>query len=76
MATSGGFIVGDKGVLMIDTILNKRLNEQAQELISKTTSKPIIYAINTSFHGDHSYGNMYFPKSMGNFKKYGGSNEE
>ena len=63
VATSGGFIVGDKGVLMIDTMLNKRLNEQAQALISKVTSKPIIYAINTSFHGDHSYGNMYLPKN-------------
>ena len=62
VATSGGFIVGDKGVLMIDTMLNKRLNEQAQALISKVTKKPIIYAINTSFHGDHSYGNMYLPK--------------
>jgi glyoxylase-like metal-dependent hydrolase (beta-lactamase superfamily II) len=62
VATSGGFVVGDKGVLMIDTMLNKRLNEQAQELISKVTDKPIIYAVNTSFHGDHSYGNMYLPK--------------
>jgi cyclase len=62
VATSGGFIVGDKGVLMIDTMLNKRLNEQVQALISKATDKPIIYAINTSFHGDHSYGNMYLPK--------------
>ena len=25
VATSGGFVVGDKGVLMIDTMLNKRL---------------------------------------------------
>lgn len=63
VATSGGFIVGDKGVLIIDTMLNKRLNEQAQALIRKVTSKPIFYAINTSFHGDHSYGNMYLPKS-------------
>ena len=63
VATSGGFVVGDKGVLMIDTMLNKRLNEQAQALISKATNKkPIIYAVNTSFHGDHSYGNMYLPK--------------
>ena len=61
VATSGGFIVGDKGVLMIDTMLNKRLNEQAQALISKATDKPVIYAINTSYHGDHSYGNMYLP---------------
>ena len=61
VATSGGFVVGDKGVLMIDTMLNKRLNEQAQALVRKVTDKPIIYAVNTSFHGDHSYGNMYLP---------------
>ena len=63
VATSGGFVVGDKGVLVIDTMLNKRLNEQAQALIGKATHKPIIYAVNTSYHGDHSYGNMYLPKS-------------
>ena len=62
VATSGGFVVGDKGVLIIDTMLNKRLNEQAQALISKVTDRPIIYAVNTSFHGDHSYGNMYLPE--------------
>ena len=62
VATSGGFVVGDKGVLMIDTMLNKRLYEQAQALIKKATDKPIIYAVNTSSHGDHSYGNMYLPE--------------
>ncbi len=62
VATSGGFVVGDKGVLMIDTMLNKRLHKQAQDMVHKETDKPIIFAINTSFHGDHSYGNMYLPK--------------
>jgi glyoxylase-like metal-dependent hydrolase (beta-lactamase superfamily II) len=62
VATSGGFVVGDKGVLMIDTMLNKRLYDQVQALISEATDKPIIYAVNTSFHGDHSYGNMYLPE--------------
>jgi glyoxylase-like metal-dependent hydrolase (beta-lactamase superfamily II) len=62
VATSGGFIVGEKGVLMIDTMLNKRLNAQAQDLIKLATDKPIVYAVNTSFHGDHSYGNMYLPE--------------
>ncbi len=75
VATSGGFIVGDKGVLMIETMLNKRLNKQVQNLIKKATKKPIIYAVNTSFHGDHSYGNMYLPKNTKiiqhiNAKKY------
>lgn len=62
VATSGGFVIGDKGVLIIDTMLNKRLSNQAQKLIRKVTKKPIIFAVNTSFHGDHSYGNMYLPK--------------
>ena len=63
VATSGGFVVGEKGVLMIDTMLNKRLNAQVQKMIAEKTGKPIIYAVNTSFHGDHSYGNMYLPDS-------------
>lgn len=62
IATSGGFIVGEKGVLMIETMLNQRLNSQVKDLIIAETDKPIIYAINTSYHGDHSYGNMYLPK--------------
>ena len=62
VATSGGFVIGDKGVLIIETMLNKRLNTQAQNLVSKETDKPIIFAVNTSFHGDHSYGNMYLPE--------------
>ena len=63
VATSGGFVIGDKGVLMIDTMLNKRLNAQVQNLVSRVTSKSISFAVNTSFHGDHSYGNMYLPQS-------------
>ncbi|WP_281544396.1 MBL fold metallo-hydrolase [Grimontia sp. SpTr1] len=62
VATSGGFIVGDEGVLVIDTTLNERLNKQLQGMIAVETKKPIIYAVNTSFHGDHSYGNMYLPE--------------
>lgn len=62
VATSGGFIVGDKGVLMIETMLNERLYKQATALITKATDKPLNFAVNTSFHGDHSYGNMYLPK--------------
>ena len=62
IATSGGIIVGDKGALIIDTMLNKRLNLQIQHLVKAKTEKPILYAVNTSAHGDHSYGNMYLPK--------------
>jgi len=64
VATSGGFIAGEKGVLVIDTMLNERLNKQVQEIVKQKTGKPIVYAINTSAHGDHSYGNMYLPEAV------------
>jgi cyclase len=62
-ATSGGLIVGTQGALLIDTMLNQRLNQQVQDLSRKLSKMPLRYAINTSAHGDHSYGNMYLPAS-------------
>ncbi len=62
-ATSGGLIVGTRGALLIDTMLNKRLNDQVQALGQQLGGKPLLYAVNTSSHGDHSFGNMYLPAS-------------
>ncbi len=62
-ATSGGLIVGNKGALLIETMLNQRLNRQVLDLSRKLSSKPLIYAVNTSAHGDHSFGNMFLPMS-------------
>ncbi|KAF2329020.1 MBL fold metallo-hydrolase [Flavobacterium daemonense] len=61
-ATSAGFIVGEKGVLLIETMLSKRLYDQLYKLIRSVTPKPIIYAVNTSDHGDHCFGNYLLPK--------------
>ncbi|MES2324776.1 MAG: MBL fold metallo-hydrolase [Pseudomonadota bacterium] len=62
-ATSGGLIVGSKGALLVETMLNKRMNQQVQDLSRKLGGKPLIYAVNTSAHGDHSFGNMFLPAS-------------
>lgn len=62
-ATSGGFIAGSKGVLLIETMLNERLFQQATALVKAHVSGEILYAVNTSAHGDHSFGNMYLSKS-------------
>jgi glyoxylase-like metal-dependent hydrolase (beta-lactamase superfamily II) len=61
-ATSAGFIVGEKGVLLIETMLSKKLYDQLYKLIRSVTDKPIVYAINTSDHGDHCFGNYLLPK--------------
>jgi len=60
-ATSGGFIVGDKGVMLIECFLNKRLFDQEMKLIRSVTNKPILYAVNTSDHGDHCFTDYLLP---------------
>lgn len=60
-ATSAGLIVGSKGALQIDTMLNRRLFDQVEKLGRQVTDRPLLYAVNTSFHGDHAYGNIYLP---------------
>jgi glyoxylase-like metal-dependent hydrolase (beta-lactamase superfamily II) len=63
-ATSAGLIAGDRAALVVDTMLNKRLSAQLQALVKRSTSVPLAYAVNTSAHGDHSYGNMYLPRDV------------
>ncbi len=62
-ATSGGFIVGRDGVLLIDTMINRNLANQLLALVAERSAAPIQYAVNTSYHGDHSYGNQFLPEA-------------
>jgi glyoxylase-like metal-dependent hydrolase (beta-lactamase superfamily II) len=62
-ATTGGFIIGEKGVLLIEVMLTKRLYDQEIKLIRSVTNKPILFAVNTSDHGDHCFGNYLLPAS-------------
>ncbi len=63
-ATSGGFVIGDSGVLLVESMLNRQLFCQMISLVREQTDKPITYVINTSSHGDHSYGNTFLPAGV------------
>lgn len=63
LATTSGIIMGSRGSLVVDTMLNKRLADMVLSEARRLTKGAPTYAVNTSYHGDHSYGNMYFPKS-------------
>jgi glyoxylase-like metal-dependent hydrolase (beta-lactamase superfamily II) len=63
VATSGGFVVGKDGVLVVESMLNRRLANQMLALVREKSKKPIAYVVNTSYHGDHSYGNQFFPRT-------------
>jgi cyclase len=62
-ATTGGIIVGEKGVLVVETMVNAKLANQVLNQVSGLTTKPIRYVVNTVYHGDHYYGNYLFPSS-------------
>ena len=64
IATTAGFVIGKNGVLVVESMLNQRLNTQLFDLIAAETDQPVIYLVNTSYHGDHSYGNQYVPENV------------
>lgn len=55
-----GFVVGDRGVLLIDTRINPFTARQLEAAVKSVTEKPITHVVNTHFHGDHTFGNQVF----------------
>jgi len=62
--SNGGVIVGENGVLVVDSKMNEESVSQTIIAIKNVTDEPIKYLINTHSDGDHIMGNRYFPKSL------------
>jgi len=58
---NAGFVVGSKGVLVIDAHISVAMAIQIQERVREVTDKPIRYLVNTNYHADHTFGNCAFP---------------
>ena len=59
--TNAGIIIGDDGVLVIDSL---RVPSYARDLIAdvrRITDKPVKYLVDTHSHWDHAWGNEEFP---------------
>ena len=51
------FLVGDNGVLVVDTGLNSREGEKLLAEIRKISAAPVRWIVNTHYHPDHRGGN-------------------
>ena len=57
---NAGFIVGDGGVLVVDTFFTPVAAEELIAEIASKTQQPVRYAVNTHYHLDHTGGNQVF----------------
>ena len=53
-------IIGENGVILIDSGGSDEVGGQLAKTIAKITPKPITHVINTHHHGDHHLGNIVF----------------
>lgn len=58
---NAGFVVGEKGVLVIDAHIDGKMAEQIISAVRSVTNKPILYLVNTNGYADHVFGNYAFP---------------
>ncbi len=59
--TNAGIIVGDDGVLVIDSLRVPSFGRDLIHDVRHITDKPIRYLVDTHSHWDHAWGNEEFP---------------
>ena len=59
-AANAGIIIGDEGIIVVDTLVSAKEAKRFLQDIRAISDKPIRYVINTHYHLDHSFGNAEF----------------
>lgn len=59
---NAGIVVGEKAVLVVDTLISEKDGERFLADIRKVTQVPVKYVVNTHYHLDHAWGNSAFDK--------------
>ncbi|MEU6586512.1 MBL fold metallo-hydrolase [Nocardia sp. NPDC046763] len=61
---NNGVIIGRDAALVIDAGINATVSHQIQDIVGNLTDRPLRYLVNTTYHGDHTFGNAAFPASV------------
>ena len=56
------FLITNEGVVVVDTRVTPAEARKVKEEVRKQTQLPILYVINTHYHGDNVFGNQVFNK--------------
>jgi cyclase len=62
-ASNSGFIIGDDGVIVVDTFVTADAAKALLAEIQKLTKLPIKFVVNTHYHLDHVAGNGVFAET-------------
>ena len=57
---NAGIIIGEDGVLVVDTLTGDEASAHLLQEIRKLTTLPVKFVVNTHYHGDHVAGNGVF----------------
>jgi cyclase len=58
--SNAGFVIGEDGVLVIDTLTGDEAAGHLLQEIRRLTPLPVKFVVNTHYHGDHVAGNRVF----------------
>src|SRR5690242_4393363 len=61
---NNGLIAGDDAALIVDAGITPEVSVRIQALAGELTDRPPRYLVNTTYHGDHTFGNIGFPADV------------
>ncbi|MFI5897776.1 MBL fold metallo-hydrolase [Actinoplanes sp. NPDC051513] len=61
---NNGVIAGRDAAVVIDAGVTPGISAQIQALTAELTDRPLRYVVNTTYHGDHTFGNAAFPADV------------
>ncbi|WP_198961176.1 MBL fold metallo-hydrolase [Pseudonocardia sp. MH-G8] len=57
---NNGVVIGSRAALVVDAGVTPTVGGYIQQEVRELTDRPIRYLVNTTYHGDHTFGNSAF----------------
>ena len=61
---NGGVIFGCRSTLVVDAGMNLEMGREIQSVVRQLTDRPLRFLVNTTYHGDHTFGNSAFSEEV------------